>query len=120
MVADGAILLVPDGYHDRRRRDPGGLDALGQQVGEQARKPDGQPHTGIGAVALTGQVVIAAAGADGSQGLRPLQEGLVDRAGVVVQTAGDLQVGDDRARPDAGGLINDHGQCLQPLNGQGI
>ena len=65
-------------------------------------KRDADP--GVGRAAVAGQRVVPTAGADRAEPLVAVQPGLEDGAGVVVQTAGDAQVGDDPdpvARPAA-------------------
>ena len=65
---------------------------LAQHI-EQPGQADGDAHAGQLLVGvILGQIVIAAAGADGAD-LRVIQQGgLVDGAGVVVQAAGDGQI----------------------------
>ena len=53
---------------------------------------------GVGGAAVAGEGVVPPAGADRAEGLVADELGLVDRAGVVVEAAGDLEVGHDGAR----------------------
>ena len=109
------LLGVDRHQHDRRHRPRRPEQALGQQRGQQPGDADGQPHPRIGRLAVAGQGVVAAAGGDRAVALVADQLGLVDRAGVVVETAGDLQVGHDPPRHVRRGRADHVGQQLQPL-----
>ena len=89
-----------------------------QHVADQSAQADGQAHARILAVALGGEVVVAATGADGTKRGGAVEEGLVDGAGVIVESTGDLQVRDHGAGADGGGLVDDHGQGIESLTGQ--
>ena len=81
---------------------------------EQARDADRDADARVGALAVGGQRVVPAAGAHRAVVLLPDELGLVDGAGVVVEAAGDLEVGDEHPGRvlHAGG---DHrGQLRQP------
>ena len=82
-----------------------------ERLADQARRPTSRPSSretpiemptpGYVVRAVGGQGVVAPAGADRAVGLVPDQLGLVDGARVVVQPAGDPQVGDQQARARA-------------------
>ena len=77
-----------------------GEPAIGQQRAPSSREtPSEMPTPGKVTSTVAGQRVVPAAGADRAERLVPDELGLVDRAGVVVEAAGDLQVGDDGTGP---------------------
>ena len=91
-----------------------------QHVRHETAQADGQADARVLAVALRGEVVVTAAGADRAKRRRPVEEGLVYGTGVVVESTGDLQVGDHRARADEGGFVDDHRERVQSLPGQHV
>ena len=92
----------------------GGGHLLGEHAHHQSGDTDGQAHAREHAVALGRQRVVPAAGADRAQLLVSGEHRLVDRPGVVVQAAGDRQVG-HRTSGGAAVQLTDHlGQLGQP------
>ena len=96
------MVLVGHGDEDGGEHRPAHLDQPGaRDAGEQAGQADGDAHAREGAPAGGGQGVVAAARAHRAEVLVTGHEGLVDGAGVVVQSAGDLQIGDESTRTAA-------------------
>ena len=95
-VARGAGVLAGSATStaDGTARDP--VSAPLASSGTSSRvTPSEMPTPGIGGLPVAGQRVVAAAGADRAEVLVAGHPGLEDGAGVVVQAAGDAQVGLD-------------------------
>ena len=97
--AGAPAVVVGERNKHRRGHGARGLgEVLAEDAGDKPGHADGQPDAGELAVALAGQGVIAAAGADGPELLVAHQDRLHHGAGVVVESAGDAQVRDHLAR----------------------
>ena len=108
------MLLVGHGHEHGCGDRPSHLDQPGpHDAGQQTRQADGDAHAREGPLAVGGEGVIAAAGAHRAEVLVPGHERFVDGAGVVVQTASDLQVGHDGARTTTGSDPQQRFQLVQ-------
>ena len=115
-VGRGAVGFIPYRHEHGCRRHTVGVRARGvQHVGDQAGQADGQAHARVLLVALRCEVVVTAAGADGTQSGGAVEERLIHGTGVVIKTTGDFQIGDHGARTDARGLVDDHRQRVESL-----
>ena len=120
-VGGRAIILIPYGDHDRSRGNPRGVRASGMQhVGHQTGQTDGQADARVTFAALRCEIVVPAARADRTERIGAVKEGLVHGTGVIIQTAGDFEVGDHRARADTCRLVDDHRQRIEPLASQSV
>ena len=91
--SSGSATSTADG-HRPRAGEHAALQQRHQQPGDAERDAD----AGVGDLAVGGQRVVAAARADRAERLVAVHPGLEHRAGVVVQAAGDAQVGLDPER----------------------
>ncbi len=120
--ASGNVLAVGPGRvvdhrdEDDRGHRPGHRDKVAaEQDRHQPRDAEGDADAGIRLPAVGGQGVVASAGGDRAHGLESHELGLVDGAGVVVEAAGDAQVGDDGAGSPGVRAVDDGDELLDAL-----
>jgi len=96
---DGLVTggVVGDGHEHRRRHTAARLDhpVAPDEPRHQTRHAERHADAGEGPLPRRGERVVAAAGGHGAERLVPDELRLVDRAGVVVEAAGDLELRDD-------------------------
>ena len=117
-VAGAARLLVDERDEDGAGHRPAaGEHAVGEQRDQRPGDAERDADAGVRRPAVAGERVVAAAGADRLQPLVAGHEDLEDRAGVVVEAAGDAQVGLDRdvLGRRGGAALDDGGELGEAL-----